>query len=36
MKQFPIGVMLDSFRLPLDEAIEQAVSIGAQGFQAYA
>lgn len=36
MKSFPIGVMLDSFRLPLDEAIEQAVSIGAQGFQAYA
>lgn len=36
MKQFPIGVMLDSFRLPLDQAIEQAVAIGAQGFQAYA
>ncbi len=36
MKQFPIGVMLDSFRLPMDEALEKAVKVGAQGFQAYA
>ena len=36
MKRFPIGVMLDSFRLPLDAALDQAVAIGAQGFQVYA
>lgn len=36
MKRFPIGVMLDSFRLPMDEAMVQAVSMGVQGFQVYA
>lgn len=36
MYSFPIGVMMDSFRLPVDEAIEKAVAIGAQGFQMYA
>ena len=36
MYQFPIGVMMDSFRLPVDEAIQKAVSIGAKGFQMYA
>lgn len=36
MKSFPVGVMLDSFRLPLDEAMAQAARMGAQGFQAYA
>lgn len=36
MYKFNIGVMLDSFRLPLKEAIAKAVSIGADGFQIYA
>ena len=36
MYDFKIGVMLDSFRLPIDEAIAKAVSIGADGFQVYA
>ena len=36
MYNFPIGVMIDSFRLPMKEAIDKAVSIGAKGFQMYA
>lgn len=36
MYNFPIGVMLDSFRLPVKEAIAKTVAIGAQGFQMYA
>ena len=36
MYRFDIGVMLDSFRLPIDEALAKAVSIGADGFQVYA
>ena len=36
MYQFPIGVMLESFRLPTDQAIKQAAAIGAQGIQMYA
>ena len=36
MYNFPIGVMLDSFRLPVKESIEKAVKIGAAGFQMYA
>lgn len=36
MYNFPIGVMLDSFRLPMKEAIEKTVRIGARGFQMYA
>lgn len=36
MHQFPIGVMLESFRLPTAEAIRQVSSIGAQGIQMYA
>ncbi len=36
MYKFSIGVMLDSFRLPIKEAIAKAVSIGADGFQVYA
>lgn len=36
MYKFPIGVMIDSFRLPLDEALDSAVRVGAQGFQMYA
>ena len=36
MYQFPIGVMLDSFRLPTDEALDCAQKLGAQGIQVYA
>ena len=36
MKKFPIGVMLESFKLPTDEAIKAAASLGAQGIQMYA
>ena len=35
MYRFPIGVMLDSFRLPTREAVKRAASIGAQGLQMY-
>ena len=36
MYKFPIGVMLDSFRLPVDEALDCAQKLGAQGIQVYA
>ncbi|QOV18774.1 sugar phosphate isomerase/epimerase [Blautia liquoris] len=36
MYQFPIGVMLDSFRLETGEAIKKAVEVGAKGLQMYA
>ncbi len=36
MYQFPIGVMLDSFKLPVDESIKKAAEIGAKGLQMYA
>lgn len=36
MKSFPIGVMLESFRLPVDEALDKAREVGAQGIQVYA
>ena len=36
MYKFPIGVMLDSFRLPAEEAIKKAAEIGAKGLQMYA
>lgn len=36
MYQFPIGVMLDSFRLDTNGAIKKAVEIGAKGIQMYA
>ncbi len=36
MFNFPIGVMLDSFKLPFDEALDKAVEIGAKGLQIYA
>jgi L-ribulose-5-phosphate 3-epimerase len=36
MFQFPIGVMLESFRLPTDQALESARNVGAQGIQVYA
>ncbi|MBP5255443.1 MAG: sugar phosphate isomerase/epimerase [Clostridia bacterium] len=35
MYNFPIGAMLDSFRLPAKEAIETAAKIGAKGIQMY-
>lgn len=36
MYQFPIGVMLESFRLDTVSAIQKAAQIGAQGLQMYA
>lgn len=36
MYQFPIGVMLDSFKLDTKEAIAKAAEIGAKGLQMYA
>lgn len=36
MYNFPIGVMLDSFRCDTKEAIEKAAKIGAKGLQMYA
>ena len=35
MYNFPIGVMLDSFRLPTEEAVKRAAEIGAKGLQMY-
>jgi L-ribulose-5-phosphate 3-epimerase len=36
MKPFKIGAIVDSFKLPLYEAIQKASEIGAQGIQMYA
>lgn len=36
MYQFPIGVMLESFRLPTDEALDCAQKLGVQGIQVFA
>ncbi len=36
MYQFPIGVILESFKLPRSEAINKAASLGAKGIQMYA
>ena len=36
MSAFPIGVMLDSFRKPVPEALAAARELGAQGVQAHA
>ncbi len=36
MYKFPIGVMLDSFRMDAKDAIKQAAAMGAQGLQMYA
>ena len=36
MYKFPIGVMVESFRLPTKEAIKRAAAIGANGLQMYA
>ncbi len=35
MFKFPIGVIIDSFRLPIPEAIKKAKEIGATGLQVY-
>lgn len=35
MNNFPIGVMLESFCLPVDEALDLAASLGVQGIQCY-
>lgn len=35
MYNFPIGVMVESFRLPFREAVEKAASLGAKGLQMY-
>ncbi len=35
MYNFPIGVMVESFRLPYREAVEKAASLGAKGLQIY-
>jgi len=35
MYNFPIGAMLDSFRLPFRKAVEKAASLGVQGLQMY-
>lgn len=36
MAKFPIGVMLESFRLPTLQALDAAVKVGAKGIQMYA
>ena len=36
MYPFSIGVILDSFRLPIPEAVKKAHEVGAQGLQVYA
>jgi len=36
MSRFSIGVILDSFRLPIPEALSMARKLGAQGIQVYA
>ena len=35
MYKFPIGAMLDSFKLPTKEAVKKAAEIGAKGLQMY-
>ena len=36
MYQFPIGVILESFRKPISEAVDAAAKLGAKGLQVYA
>ena len=36
MYNFPIGVIVDSFNLPFEEALKEAVKCGAKGIQMYA
>ncbi|MBR5231783.1 MAG: sugar phosphate isomerase/epimerase [Clostridia bacterium] len=35
MFDFPVGAMLESFKLPFQEAVERAATVGAQGLQIY-
>ncbi len=35
MYKFPIGVIVDSFRLPIKEAVVKAAEVGANGIQVY-
>lgn len=35
MAKFQIGVMTDSFKLPFEQGLEKAASVGAQGIQLY-
>lgn len=35
-KRFSIGVILESFRLPFEEAVRKAAALGAEGLQIYA
>lgn len=35
MSKFPIGVMLESFRLPLKESLKAAAALGVEGIQVY-
>ena len=36
MNKFPIGVIVDSFRLPIYDAVKKAAEVGADGIQVYA
>ena len=36
MARFPVGVLLDSFRKPVPEALDNAARLGAKGIQVYA
>ena len=36
MRPFKIGVLADSFRLPVEEGIRKAAELGAEGVQVYA
>lgn len=36
MYQFPIGVILESFRLPIEQAVPAAAALGVKGLQVYA
>ena len=36
MYQFPIGVILESFRKPIPEVVDAAAKLGAKGLQVYA
>ena len=35
MYKFPIGVIVDSFRIAIPDAVKKAAEIGAQGIQVY-
>ena len=36
MPHFPIGVIIDSFRLPIPQAVQAAAEMGVDGIQVYA